>query len=84
MLDLEGQAVRNVHIRAIGPELIVRALVQLVMQDQEIADPFELGHRDAVIFVNDHWVETTNLETRPVILKSRPGSNAGLSIPTAP
>ena len=57
MVDLPRQRVGNVHRRAIAPQRRVVALGEFVVKDDEVADPFDFGDRDAIIFIANGGVE---------------------------
>ena len=57
MLDLGLERIGNVHCRAIAPEFGVIARRELVVQDQEIADPLVLVDGNAVVLLDHDGIE---------------------------
>src|ERR1043165_7958504 len=57
MLDALSQRVGYRHVRAVTPELALTAPIEMVVEDQEVADALEFAVGDAVVFVASSRVE---------------------------
>ena len=57
MLDALAQRVGYRHVRAIAPELTLAAAIEMVVQDQEVANAFQFAVGDAIEFIAHRRIE---------------------------
>ena len=61
-LNAVSERVRNIHVPTVDPELTVCALVDLVVQDDEVTDVFEFNLRLSIEFVNFRFLDAVMWE----------------------